>query len=205
MSPSAPTARWSGWDPGPGSGAATAEAFVRARDGVHEARYELLALAGRGFRPPRFLTASVASHGETIDADDTASSVGAFRRSWSVEYRLVVETAPASVAPYAIYLLGVDPPADATDADLETFNDFYTNVHLREVAERRHALRAERYERVQVLKAPPKGAPRFLAVYEVDEAGASSRRHVGPPYSAGPDVWQRHTTPWRIWFRRIAD
>jgi hypothetical protein len=108
------------------------------------------------------------------------------------------------VAPHAIYLLGVNPPEDATDEELEVFNDFYTNVHLPEVAERRHALRAVRYELVRAVKPPYQGAPRFLAVYEVDEAGASNRRHVGPPYSTGPDVWQRHKTPWRLWYRRLA-
>ena len=31
------------------------------------------------------------------------------------------------------------------------------------------------------------------------------RRHVGPPYAPGPDVWQRHSTPWRLWYRRLGD
>jgi hypothetical protein len=116
----------------------------------------------------------------------------------------VAEIGPAVVAPYAIYLLGVNPPAGATDQDLDVFNDFYTNVHLPEVAERRHALRAVRYELLREVRPPYQGAPRFLAVYEVDEEAASNRRHVGPPYSAGPEVWQGHTTPWRLWYRRLA-
>ena len=49
---------------------------------------------------------------------------------------------------HAIYLLGVNPPTEASEAELEAFNDFYTNVHLPEVAERRRALRAVRYELV---------------------------------------------------------
>lgn len=106
--------------------------------------------------------------------------------------------------PYAIYLLGVNPPTDVTDEELIVFNDFYTNVHLVEVAERRHALRAVRYELVEAIKAPYLGAPRFLAAYEVDETSASQRRHVGPPYSKGPAVWQGHSTPWRLWYRRLG-
>jgi len=98
----------------------------------------------------------------------------------------------------------VNPPADASVGELEEFNDFYTNVHLVEVAERRHALRAVRFELETELRAPAKGAPRFLATYEVDEASAAQRRHVGPPYSKGPEVWQRHATPWRLWYRRLA-
>ncbi len=85
-----------------------------------------------------------------------------------------------------------------------TFNDFYTTVHLVEVAERRRALRATRYELTKEIKAPYLGAPRFLAVYEVDEKSAAQRRHVGPPYSKGPEVWQGHSTPWRLWYRRLG-
>ncbi len=91
-----------------------------------------------------------------------------------------------------------------SDAELATFNDFYTNVHLVEVAERRNALRAVRYELLEEVQPPYLGAPRYLAVYEVDESSASHRRHVGPPYSRGPAVWQRHTTPWRLWYRRVG-
>jgi hypothetical protein len=161
--------------------------------------YELLALAGRGFRPPGYLTVLDAPDGDVPEV--TTSS---FRRVFSARYRAVAETAPATSTPYAIYLLGVNPPADATDDELDVFNDFYTSVHLVEVAERRHALRAARFELEREVVAPAKGAPRYLAVYEVDEAGAAQRRHVGPPYSKGPDVWQRHTTPWRIWFVQLA-
>jgi hypothetical protein len=124
--------------------------------------------------------------------------------TWSLLYCRVAETGPALDAPYAIYLLGVDPPADATEADLDIFNDFYTNVHMPEVAHRRAARRAIRYELLREIRPPYQGAPRFLAVYEVDEAGASNRRHTGPPYSSGPEVWQRHRTPWRLWYRRLG-
>ena len=200
------TTLWTGWDPGPGTPTTPPEEFARSRGAAGEVLFELLALAGRGFRPPRYLTvADALAHDGAPGSNAASSSPGAFRRSWSVEYRWIAQTAPMSVTPYGIYLLGVDPPRDATDAELVTFNDFYTNVHLPEVAERRNALRAERFERVRMILAPAKGAPRYLAVYEVDEAGASRRRHVGPPYSKGPDVWQRHTTPWRIWYRRITE
>jgi hypothetical protein len=196
---------WIGWDPTPGStSTTTAEHDASGSFAAADVVYELLALAGRGFRPPRYLTASPADPDDGGAADDRATTAGALRRSWSVEYRRIAETAPAGPTPHAIYLLGVDPPEGASDAELAVFNDFYTSVHLVEVAERRHALRAERYERERVLRAPAKGAPRYLAVYEVDEAGAAQRRHVGPPYSKGPDVWQRHTTPWRLWYRLVT-
>ena len=107
-------------------------------------------------------------------------------------------------SPSPIYLLGINPPVGVTDDELEVFNDFYSNVHLPEVADRRHALRAERYELQREVRAPYQGTPRFLAIYEVDEGSASNRRHTGPPYAKGPEVWQRHTTPWRLWYRRLT-
>jgi hypothetical protein len=161
-----------------------------------------LAVAGRGFHPPQALSASVAKKASEEDTD--TDEFPGLRLVWSVLYREIAETAPATQRPFAIYLLGVNPPDDVSDAELATFNDFYTNVHLVEVAERRHALRAVRYELVEEVKAPYLGAPRYLAAYEVDESSASHRRHVGPPYSAGPEVWQRHTTPWRLWYRRLG-
>lgn len=166
--------------------------------------YQLLAVAARGFRPPEFLTISHAG-GADLPPDQALGSDGSeLRQTWSLGYRRIAETNPRECSPYSLFLLGVNPPDTATDDELEVFNDFYTNVHLREVAERRHALRAARYELGRTIKAPFKGAPRFLAVYEVDEESASQRRHVGPPYSSGPKVWQGHTTPWRLWFRNVA-
>jgi hypothetical protein len=200
---------WTGWDVRAGASAdpEAAEVFARSAptDPGVDAHYEFLAVAARGFRPPRFVTTVEVSDGG-LGGDQVSSEEEhrGLRQVWSLLYRQVAETAPAKVAPYAIYLLGVNPAADATKADLDVFNDFYTNVHLPEVAERRHALRAARYELLEEVRPPYKGAPKYLAVYEVDEAAAAVRRHVGPPYSAGPDVWQRHTTPWRLWYRRLG-
>jgi hypothetical protein len=149
-------------------------------------------------------TVHVSEEGSTAPPLEADVGYQGLRPTWSLLYRHLAETSPAVVTPYAIYLLGVNPPADATDEELEVFNDFYTNVHLPEVAERRHALRAVRYELVQEVRPPYKGAPQFLAVYEVDEEAAAVRRHVGPPYATGPAVWQRHSTPWRLWYHRLV-
>ncbi len=204
VTPAGPVTTWSGWDVRGKAAADAAEAFAPASRGasVPEEAYELLAVAGRGFRPPRFLRTADQSE---LGADDQGEEPReGLKMTWSLLYRRVAETGPASVAPYAIYLLGVDPPPDATDADLAVFNDFYTKVHMPEVAERRRALRAVRYELLREIRPPYQGSPRFLAVYEVDEAGASNRRHIGPPYTSGPEVWQRHKTPWRLWYRRLT-
>jgi hypothetical protein len=203
----APLTSWNGWDVRGGAAAeplATQE-FTRSAPGRPgpDAHYELMAVAARGFRPPRFLSTVEVS--EEVPTDPgTENGYEALRPTWSLLYQQVAETCPAMTVPHAVYLLGVDPPADATDDELTIFNEFYTDVHLPEVAERRHALRAARYELVREVKPPYRGAPQFLAVYEVDEQGASNRRHVGPPYATGPEVWQRHRTPWRLWYRRLA-
>jgi hypothetical protein len=188
-----------GWDIRGGASAdpRAAESFAASLPPTSEDedRYELIAVAARGFRPPRFLTVV---HGVVERAYEGLGM------SWSLQYRHVADTGPSVTRPFAMYLLGVNPPAEATDDELDVFNDFYTNVHLPEVAERRHALRATRYELVNEVRPPYKSAPRFLAAYEVDEESAANRRHVGPPYAVGPEVWQRHTTPWRLWYRLLG-
>jgi len=201
---------WTGWEVRGGASADDTAVEEFARSGPTDpdagSHYEFLAVAARGFRPPKLLSARDQGAGAGAGA---AAGVGeepdrpGLRLAWSLLYRQVAETAPARVAPFAIYLLGVDPPGDATDEDLVAFNDFYTDVHLPEVAERRGALRAVRYELEEAVRPPYQGAPRFLAVYEVDEESAAHRRHKGPPYARGPEVWQRHTTPWRFWYRRL--
>jgi hypothetical protein len=202
---------WSGWDVRGGAAKSGAtEDFARptAQGAGGEVRYELLAVAARGFRPPRFLTAAdlpeEGSDGDGHGAQRAAETdYEGLRQTWSLLYRRLTETRSEEVVPYAIYLLGVNPPDGVTEKELEVFNAFYTSVHLPEVAERRRALRAVRYELAREVRAPYQGAPRFMAVYEVDEKEAAHRRHTGPPYVRGPEVWQRHTTPWRLWYRRL--
>jgi hypothetical protein len=201
--------RWTGWDVRGGASAdpSAAVAFAQSapRDRARGAHYELIAVAARGFRPPKLLSTVDLAEGAASDPGREAEpDREGLRQVWSLLYRRITETGPPVVDPYAIYLLGVNPPVDTSDDDLEVFDDFYTNVHLPEVAERRHALRAVRYELVSEVRPPYRGAPRFLAVYEVDEESASNRRHAGPAYSSGPEVWQRHTTPWRLWYRRLV-
>jgi hypothetical protein len=197
---------WTGWDARSGVRADPrgVDAFKSdSEQADSETRYELLAVAARGFRPPQFLT-SVNTRDLSGDSSEVLSPERpGLRETWSLLYRTIMETKPQSQTPYAIYLLGVNPPAETTEEELDTFNQFYSDVHLVEVADQRRALRAVRYELDHEVRPPYQGAPRFLAVYEMDETSASKRRHVGPPYSKGPDVWQRHTTPWRLWYQQL--
>ena len=201
--------------------AEAAFAALPAAPSIHEARYELLAVNARGFHPPRFLRLATDTGGHLPGAGGPGSGPGGgpgsgrhgpvvggpggddLRLAWSVEYRRIAETAPEGPAPFAVYLLGVDPPPEASEEELEAFDAFYTDVHLPEVAERRQARRAVRYELIRA-RRPPHVLPRYLALYEVDEQGAARRRHQGPPYARGPAVWQAHSTPWRLWYRFLA-
>ena len=99
--------------------------------------------------------------------------------SWSLLYRSVAETGPSSAPPHAIYMVGVNPPSGMSDDERATFVEFYTSVHVREVAKRRHCTRATVYELDRELLRPKEGSPEFLGVYEVEDAASVVTRHVG--------------------------
>jgi hypothetical protein len=186
---------WQGWEPRRAVDLEQAIALLTA-PGHRGELYVLDGVAARGFRPPRLLTITPVVN----VAEPEHEAPAELRQVWAVTYRQIAETTARQSAPYAIYLLGVNPPDGLSSHELAEFDAFYTDVHLREVAERRHALRAVRYERVDEIKPPYPSAPSYLAAYELDEASAAVRKHTGPAYSPGPAVWQRHTTPWRLWY-----
>jgi len=186
---------WQGWEPRRAVDLEQAIALLTAPGHWGEV-FVLDGVAARGFRPPRLLTITPVVNETALEQEPPVE----LRRAWAVTYRQIAETAARQSAPYAIYLLGVNPPDGLSPEELAEFNGFYTDVHLGEVAERRRALRAVRYERAEEIKPPYPSAPSYLAAYELDEASAAVRRHTGPAYSPGPAVWQRHTTPWRLWY-----
>lgn len=186
---------WQGWEPRRAVDLEQAIALLTA-PGRRGELFVLDGVAARGFRPPRLLTVTPVVDATALEQEAPAE----LRQVWAVTYRQIAETAARQSAPYAVYLLGVNPPDGISPEALAEFNDFYTDVHLREVAERRRALRAVRYERVDEIKPPYPSAPSYLAAYELDEASAAVRRHTGPAYSPGPAVWRQHTTPWRLWY-----
>jgi hypothetical protein len=177
-------------------------------------RYELLAPDRHGGFGAKLLTAFMWQGEPEIGEDavraapDLPDAPAAWRNgtstTWSLLYRYLAETGPASDPPHAIYLVGVNPPRAISDEERETFIEFYTSVHVPEVAKRRHCTRATVYELSRELLAPNEGAPQFLGAYEVADAAKVVTRHVGFGYSRGPAVWEKHKTPWRLWYRRLA-
>jgi hypothetical protein len=123
---------------------------------------------------------------------------------WAVTYRQFFETTAPVARPLAIYLAGVDPPPGTTEEDLAFFVDFYCGVHIPEVAARRGCSRASAHELDRVLVSPPEGVPLFLGDYEVVEESKVITKHIGFGYKKGPTVWEKHKTPWRLWYRRLA-
>jgi len=113
-----------------------------------------------------------------------------------------------------MYWVGMNTPAGGSDDELTEFNDFYSNVHVREVVSSNPGfIRATRYE---LLEQDARGdfGPRWLAIYEMDSEDAASTyvaRHDGPPegrprYTAGPSLWRRYEGWWRlIWHRLVPN
>ena len=96
MTSADPLTLWTGWDLGGGASAPTdgATLFGNSPETAGEVRYELLAVAARGFRPPQFLTVldlAVHVEGDAHEAE-AAASVGDLRQVWSLVYRQVAET-----------------------------------------------------------------------------------------------------------------
>ena len=115
--------------------------------------------------------------------------------------------------PY-MYWVGIDTAPDVDAADLAAFNDFYSNVHAPEVLANNPGFRrAARYELAQ---PDPRYdiAPRFLAMYEMDDEAAArgyaarNDQPGGPgiAYTAGPSAWSdpRRATRWRMIWQQVA-
>jgi hypothetical protein len=176
--------------------------------------YELLATDRHGGFGAKLLTA-VTWSGETDESaalsappllpDAPASWRDGTSTSWSLLCRYLAETAPASAPPHAIYLVGVNPPGGMSEEERASFIEFYTSVHIPEVAKRRHCTRATAYELDRELIKPHEGTPQFLGAYEVADAASVVTRHVGFGYTRGPAVWEKHKTPWRLWYRRLPN
>ncbi|GAA4239824.1 hypothetical protein GCM10022254_61970 [Actinomadura meridiana] len=130
---------------------------------------------------------------------------------WRVVYEKVAETAPSTQVPGAIYIIGIEPPADIGDDELAEFEQFYTDFHLPEATTIGDYSRGTRYVLRRTLEYPePPGCPRFLAVYEQadgsdEQISATMRTLIASNgWTPGPAAWPRKTTPWRLWYRNVS-
>lgn len=124
-------------------------------------------------------------------------------------HRLVPEQGSLGpdAAPY-VFMVGMNVPPATSAAGLQEFNDFYTRIHVPEVVQAGKFLSGTRFELLRELLHPAPGAPRFLAVYEGDDAAMKLRAErdssgATPGLSSGPPTWEAHDTLWRLVYRRL--
>ena len=182
-------------------------------------RFELAVADIRGIPGPRFLAAYQIESRDGVQAYlDRNTGPGAQPPTYSpgpeswerhrsqrcrTMWRQLATYGSTSDALSSMYIVGIDPPPDASEADLEEFNDFYSNIHIEEIVHKHGFLRATRYECEHAIVRQPEGTPRFLAVYESPKVDLRVDSVGGPDLSVGPVCWQRHETLWRHIYRRI--
>lgn len=195
---------------------------------VRGTRYELIEPDARGDFGPRWLViyemnSEAAAQGYGIRFDgppegrpqyrpDGLAGVDAPLR-WRMFWRRHAPAAGelgAAAAPY-IFMVGMNAAPGSDEAGMRAFDEFYTHTHVPEVVASSRFLRGTRYELYRDYTHPAPGAPRFLAVYEFDEAGivaramrAANPQLGGAGLSAGPPAWEGHETLWRLTYRRVT-
>jgi hypothetical protein len=124
---------------------------------------------------------------------------------WRMLWRKIAERGSASEPPYSIFMVGMNIPADTDAAGLAQFNAFYSDTHVPEVMAAGGYARGTRFELYREFLHPTPGAPHFCAIYEADQVATEARAlsRGGHKLSAGPPVWDKHDTLWRLVYRRI--
>jgi hypothetical protein len=191
-------------------------------------QFELVVPDPRGDVGPRFLSSYDIADRESADRYLEKTATGAAQYGayspgppvwqqncdpvWRLAYARLTDygTRPASV--FGIFAVGIDAPDGASADELDEFDDFYSRVHIRELVDNFGFSRAIRYRLQHEIRYPAPRCPAFLAVYEAADPGVmvAARRAFDDPeanagkWTAGPAIWQAHTTPWRLWYRRLA-
>jgi hypothetical protein len=190
--------------------------FVRAH------RYELAKADPRGDFGPRWLAVyemadakAAATYGERNDGPPEGRPTytpvpnawhETAKTRWRIIWHQIAQAGALEEPLYSIFLVGIDPPPGASDADIAEFNEFYTNVHLGEVMAASNYSRGTRWEQERAFLHPDPSCPRYLANYEADDqTGKELETNPSRPpgLSVGPGVWQEHTTPWRLVYNRV--
>jgi hypothetical protein len=181
-------------------------------------RYELVGPDARGIPAPKYLAVYEMAHegaARTYGARNDGPAEGrpnytpgppAWKKmdlKWRMIWRRFAESAPAGGTPEEIFIIGMEPPASASPAEVAEFNDFYTKVHLPEVVERGGYARGTRQELYRQFLHPEPHCPRYLALYETDKkaSGALPASATTP----GPAIWDQREVAWRLVYRRLPD
>ncbi|QXJ21164.1 hypothetical protein AGRA3207_001990 [Actinomadura graeca] len=130
---------------------------------------------------------------------------------WRAVWRRVTAGDPPAGPVTGLLVAGVDPPSGATDAELAEFTDFYDTGHIPDILRHGGYRSYARYEKVADLPSAFRDHPRFCSVYttdvprdEADPESALAKAGRAGLLSRGPEVWQRRTTRWRLWFTPLT-
>jgi hypothetical protein len=125
---------------------------------------------------------------------------------WRMLWRQIATSGAPRAQPESIFLVGMSVPADTPEAELASFNSFYTDVHLPEVMDRGGYARGTRYQLFEAFAHPAPGCPGFCAVYESSTADPGIDQEAfakSPTFTPGPPTWARRNTLWRLVYRRM--
>lgn len=187
---------------------------------THGHRYELVGPDPRGVDAPKYLAVYEMAHegaARTYGARNDGPAEGrpkytsgpavweTMTLKWRMIWRTFAETGPAGGTPESIFVVGMNPPANASPAELTEFNDYYTKTHLPEVTEAGPYTRGTRHELYRPFLHPGSGAPRYLALYEADDPDRTGGPLPGTQPTPGPPIWDGRDTLWRLVYRRLPD
>lgn len=129
---------------------------------------------------------------------------------WRILWHQVTSRGRTGGRPELIRVIGMDPAADHTDAELAAFDDHYTNVHLGQAMASLPYGRGTRYERGPSFAPQPPSTPRYCAVYEAAAAevdgvrAALAENGPRPPAGTEPRAWRERRTGWRLSYERVT-
>ncbi|RKS78953.1 hypothetical protein BZB76_0391 [Actinomadura pelletieri DSM 43383] len=121
---------------------------------------------------------------------------------WRMVWEAAGSTGVDDLMPGKMAMIGMDPAADATEAEIAEFDDFYTRTHLPEIVTGLGYDRGTRFLLWHEFTHPAPGCPRYNAVYEAEDP--NPRPPGVPPLSSGPRAWEERQVRWRVKYRRAA-
>ncbi|WP_131738929.1 hypothetical protein [Actinomadura roseirufa] len=130
----------------------------------------------------------------------------AFRRAsavWRMIWRNTGSTGGPDLVPGRMAMIGMDPAADATAAEVAEFDEFYTRTHLPEIVAGFGYDRGSRFQLWHEFSHPAPACPRYCAVYEAEDAEPPAPP-AGAVLTPGPRAWEKRRVRWRVKYRRAS-
>jgi hypothetical protein len=128
---------------------------------------------------------------------------------WRILWHRVATRGEPSGMPELLRMVGMDPVADHTAAELDAFNEHYTNVHLAEAMASVPYGHGSRHVLGEGFEPQPASTPRYCAVYEAaaaeldDVRTALATNGTRPPNPAEPRAWRERRVQWRLSYERV--